>query len=68
MKTAIIQIKNKEEESFLKALFKKTKIKARFLTPDEMEDAIFAKLIDEGMKTKNVPRESVMKLLKENAD
>ena len=67
MKTAIVKIKNKEEESFLKALFKKTKIKARFLTPEEMEDSVFARLIDEGMKTKTVSKESVMQLLRKNA-
>ena len=67
MKTAIVKIKNKEEENFLKALFKKTKIKARFLSPDEMEDSIFAKLIDEGMKTETVSKASVLKLLRKNA-
>jgi len=67
MKTAIVKIKNKEEENFLKALFKKTNIKARFLIPAEMEDAAFAALIDEGMKSETVSKASVMKLLK-NAD
>ena len=42
MKTVIIKIKDEEEEKFLKTLFKKTKIKARFLTPEEIEDSIFA--------------------------
>ena len=67
MKTAIVKIQNHVEASFLKASFKKTKIKARFLTPEEMEDSVFARLIDEGMKTKTVSKESVMQLLRKNA-
>ena len=63
MKTAIIAIKNKNEENFLKTFFKKTGIKARILKQQEMEDAIFGALIDEGMKTKSVSEESVMKVL-----
>ena len=68
MKTAIVKIKNKEEERFLKALFKKVKIKARFLTMQEMEDSVFARLIDEGMKSRTVSKASVMKLLNKNGD
>jgi hypothetical protein len=63
MKTAIIAIKNKREEDFLATFFKKTGIKARILKQQEMEDAVFAALIDKGMKTKNVSEESVMKAL-----
>ncbi len=63
MKTAIIEIKNKSEEKFLKAFFKKTRIRARIVQKLEIEDSVFAALIDEGMKTENVSEESVMKVL-----
>ena len=63
MKTAIIEIKNKSEEVFLKAFFKKTRIRARIVQKLEIEDSVFAALIDEGMKTENVSEESVMKVL-----
>lgn len=65
MKTAVIAIKNKNEEHFLKEFFKKTGIKARILNQHEIEDAVFAALIDDGMKTKNVSEESVFKALNE---
>ena len=64
MKTAIVTIKSKVEETFLKKLFKKAGIKVRFLTKAETEDRIFASLIDEGMKTEDVTDEEVMKVLK----
>ncbi len=63
MKTAIISIKNSNEEKFLRSFFKKTGIKARILKQQEVEDAVFAALIDEGMKSKTVSEESVMKVL-----
>ena len=65
MKTAIIAIKSKSDEHFLKVFFKKAGIKARILRQQEIEDAVFAALIDEGMKSKNIPEESVMKVLNE---
>jgi len=67
MKTAIINIKNKEDENFLKALFRKMKIKARILSVEEMEDIVLGKMIDEGMKGETVSEKSVMRLLKKNA-
>ncbi len=63
MKTAIIAIKNKSEENFLKAFFKKTRIKARILQKQELEDAVLASLIEQGMETENVSEESVIRVL-----
>jgi CTP synthase (UTP-ammonia lyase) len=63
MKTAIIAIKNKSEENFLKAFFKKTRIKARIVHRQEVEDAVFASLIEKGMKTETVSEESVVSIL-----
>ncbi len=63
MKTAIIAIKNKSEENFLKAFFNKTRIKARILQKQELEDAVFASLIEQGMETENVSEESVIRVL-----
>jgi hypothetical protein len=63
MKAAFITIKNKDEEKFLKAFFRKTGIKARVMMNEELEDAVFGALIDAGMKTRNVSEESVMKIL-----
>jgi hypothetical protein len=64
MKTAIISIKSASEEKFLRSFFKKTGIKARILKQQEIEDAVFGGLIDEGMKSKTVSEESVMKVLR----
>jgi hypothetical protein len=64
MKTAIIAIKSASEEKFLRSFFKKTGIKARILKKQEMEDAVFGALINEGMKSKTVSEESVVKILR----
>jgi hypothetical protein len=64
MKTAIIAIKNSDEEKFFRLFLKKTGISARILKRQEAEDAAFAALIDKGMKTKTVTAESVMKVLR----
>jgi hypothetical protein len=64
MKTAIISIKSDSEEKFLRSFFKKTGIKARILKRQEMEDAVFGTLINEGMKSKTVSEESVVKILR----
>ncbi|MBS1680674.1 MAG: hypothetical protein JST48_03095 [Bacteroidetes bacterium] len=63
MRTAIVAIKNKSEETFLKTFFKKAGIRARIMKQFEIEDAIFAALIDEGMKTETVSEKSVLKAL-----
>ena len=63
MKTAIIAIKNKSEENFLRTFFRRAGIKAHMLKQQDAEDAIFAALIDAGMKTKGVSEELVMKAL-----
>jgi hypothetical protein len=65
MKAAIISIADKNEEKALKTFFRKNGIKARIMKHQEMEDAVFAALIDSGMKTRDVSEQSVMKALRQ---
>lgn len=63
MEAVIIEIKSKAESKFWLELAKKTGMKAKSINTDEIEDAHLAKLIDKGMKTKSVTRDSVMEIL-----
>lgn len=63
MEAVIIEIKSKAESKFWLELAKKTGVKAKSINTDEIEDANLAELIDKGMKTKSVTRESVMEIL-----
>jgi len=63
MEAIVIEIKNKADEKFWLDLAKKTGVQARTINTDELEDSRLATLIERGMKTKTVSRESVMKSL-----
>lgn len=52
MKTLILQGQNNNTMDLVLQLIKELKIKARFLTDEEIEDSYMANLIDKGMKEK----------------
>jgi len=63
MEAIIIEVKSKADSKFWLELAKKTGVKAKSINTDEIEDTHLAELIDKGMKTKSVTRESVMDIL-----
>jgi hypothetical protein len=63
MEAIVIEIKNKADAEFWLNLAKKTGTKARAIDTEKFEDAKLAALIEKGMKTKTVRRESIMKIL-----
>ena len=66
MKAIVIEVKNEGDIKFWLNLAKKTGTKARTINTEEMEDSILAALIEKGMETKSVSRESIMAILEEN--
>ena len=65
MEAIVIEVKNNEDIKFWLNLAKKTGARARSINTDQIEDLKLAALIEEGMKTKSVSRESVMKALEQ---
>ena len=63
MKAIVIEITNKDDIKFWLKLAKKTGTKAKLINTDDIEDAALVTLIEKGMNTKSVSRESVMELL-----
>jgi hypothetical protein len=63
METIVLQPKNKADVKFWLALAKKTGTKARAVSLEEAEDLALALLIEQGVETEDVDRESVMKAL-----
>jgi len=63
MEAVIIEVKNEADVKFWLNLAKKTGTKAKSIDTDNLEDARLADLIEKGMKTKSVSRESVMEFL-----
>jgi len=63
METIVIQPKNKADVKFWLELAKKTGTKARAVSLEEAEDLALALLIEQGVETEDVDRESVMKAL-----
>jgi hypothetical protein len=69
MEAIVIEVKNDADIKFWLNLAKKTGTKAKSIDTEDIEDARLAKLIEQGMKTKSVSRESVMEMLgKSNED
>lgn len=64
METIVIEAKSKADIKFWLELAKKTGTKAKAINTDDMEDTILARLIEKGLKTRSVSRESVMKALR----
>lgn len=64
MQSIIIQPKDQKEFLFISEMLKKMDIKSKVLTDEEKEDFALGKAIEIGMKTKNVPKSAILKLLK----
>ena len=63
MEAIVIEVKNEADAKFWLNLAKKTGTKAKSINTENLEDARLADLIEKGMKTKSVSRESVMEIL-----
>jgi len=63
MDAVVIEAKNKKDVKFWLDLANKIGTRAKSVDLSEVEDAYLAMLIEKGIKTKNVSRESVMKAL-----
>lgn len=63
METIVIEAKTKADVKFWLNLAHKTGTKAKAFDTNDLEDIQLAKLIEKGMKTDTVSRESVMKAL-----
>lgn len=63
METVLINVKNKSDKRLLLSLAEKLGMPARTLTALEVEDWHLAQKIDVGMKTSDVSREEVLKVL-----
>lgn len=65
MNAVVIEIKNREDADFWLNLAKRTGNKATQLSELQIEDLMLGSIIKEGLKTKDVSREEVMKALDE---
>ena len=63
MEAIVIEVKNENDIKFWLNLAKKTGTKAKSINTENLEDTRLAELIEKGMKTKSVSRESVMEIL-----
>lgn len=65
MEAVVIEVKNEADIKFWLNLAKKTGTKAKSINTEVIEDSRLAALIEKGMKTKSVSRESIMNILKQ---
>ena len=63
MEAVLIEAQNESEVKFWLTLAKKTGARARSVKSGLFEDKFLVGLIEEGMRTKNVSRRSVLKAL-----
>lgn len=63
MEAIVIEVKNEADVKFWLNLAKKTGTRAKSINTENIEDSRLADLIEKGMKTKSVSRESVMEIL-----
>ena len=63
MEAVVIEVKSDADVKFWLNLAKKTGAKARSIDTEDIENSRLADLIEKGMKTKSVSRESVMDAL-----
>jgi len=63
MEAIVIEVKSQDDVKFWLNLAKKTGTKAKSIDTVQLEDSRLADLIEKGMKTKSVSRESVMEIL-----
>ncbi len=66
MQAVIIEIEKPSDAKFWLDLAKKAGAKAKSLTTEQMSDVNLSNLIENGLKTKNVSRASVLKALNSN--
>lgn len=66
MQAVIIEIEKPSDAKFWLDLAKKTGAKASSLTTEQLSDVYLSNLIENGLKTKNVSRTSVLKALNSN--
>ena len=64
MTTILIQPKDESEFVLLSELLKKMRVKSKVLTEEEQEDFYFGKAMAEGLKTKVVSKDKILKALK----
>ena len=65
MEAVVIEVKNEADIKFWLNLAKKTGTKAKSINNEVIEDSRLAALIEKGMKTKSVSRESIMNILEQ---
>jgi len=63
MEAIVIEVKNEADIKFWLNLAKKTGTRAKSINTEDIADSSLADLIEKGMKTKSVSRESVMQIL-----
>ena len=63
MEAIIIEVHNEADIKFWLDLAKKTGTRAKSIDTENLEDAKLADLIEKGMKTRSVSRESIMEIL-----
>ena len=63
MEAVIIEVENSADVKFWLKLAKKTGVRAKSIDTEYIEDSRLAELIEKGLKTKSVSRESVIKIL-----
>ena len=63
MEAIVIEVKSESDIKFCLNLAKKTGSRAKSINTERIEDSRLADLIENGMKTKTVSRESVMEIL-----
>jgi hypothetical protein len=63
MEAIVIEVTNEADIKFWLKLAKKTGTRAKSINTEDIDDARLAALIEKGMNSKSVSRESVMELL-----
>jgi hypothetical protein len=63
MEAIVIEVTNEADIKFWLKLAKKTGTRAKSINTEDIDDAGLAALIEKGMNSKSVSRESVMELL-----
>ena len=63
MKAIVIEVTNEADIKFWLKLAKKTGAKAKLINTDDIEDAALVTLIEKGINTKSISRESIIELL-----
>jgi hypothetical protein len=65
MQSIVIEPKNEKEFSFIREMLRKLNIKMKIIKPEEMdEDIALGNAIEEGLKSKKVSKQTVLKSLK----